>query len=329
MVLIGILVGIGSAVFARVVPWLPERASEEATAIDRVFWFTTFICLAIFALVAAVSVYTAVKFRAGPDDPEDGRPIHGHTGLEIVWRAVPAILVTAIAVVSAVALGRNDDGGARPMRVEVIAQQFAWSFKYPNGVISPTLRLPVDRDVVLRLTAKDVIHSFWVPEFRMKQDAVPGVETRTVITPTKVGTYDVICTELCGLGHATMRARARVLSAEDYEAWRTEEQGSGETGGGGGGDGEGEASGEAVFNEAGCAGCHALEAAGSTAEVGPELDTFLADADEDAIRRAIVAPNEDIAEGYQPNVMPQDYEQRLSDEDLDALVQYLGSAAEG
>src|SRR5215211_2310409 len=104
MVLIGVLVGIGGALVARLIPWLPERASEEATSIDRIFWFTTFICLAIFALVASVSIYAAVKFRARPDDPDDGAPIHGHTGLEIVWTAIPAILVTAIAVYSSIEL---------------------------------------------------------------------------------------------------------------------------------------------------------------------------------------------------------------------------------
>ncbi len=326
MIVIGFLAGVLTGGVAYFIPWLPDAASVEAGAIDEVYWFVAIICAVIFALVAGVSLYAAWKFRAPPDDVDDGSPIHGHTGLEIWWTAVPAALVVAISVFSGVKLAQAEDIPDDHRVIRVTTQQFAWRFDYDDPERSSgELVLKVDEPVRLILTSRDVIHSFWVPEFRMKQDAVPGIETTTVITPTKVGTYDVICTELCGLGHATMRARARVLSAEDYAAWRTEEQGAGETGAGGGG--EGEASGEAVFDEAGCAGCHALEAAGSTAEVGPELDTFLADADEDAIRRAIVAPNEDIAEGYQPNVMPQDYEERLSEAELDALVAYLAEAA--
>ena len=224
MVLIGILVGIGSAVFARIVPWLPERASEEATSIDRVFWFTTFICLAIFALVAAVSIYTAIKFRARPDDPDDGAPIHGHTGLEIVWTAVPAILVTAIAVYSSIELVRTEDLPDEHRTVEITAQQFAWRFEYPDEeVTSGELVLPLGEPVELRLRALDVIHSFWVPEWRVKQDAVPGVTTVLPVTPTKTGVYPVVCTELCGQGHAAMRAQARVVSATEFDAWLAEQ----------------------------------------------------------------------------------------------------------
>jgi cytochrome c oxidase subunit 2 len=323
MLVIGLLAGILTGGVAYFIPWLPDAASEEAGPIDATYWFVAIICAVIFALVAGVSVYAGWKFRAPPDDEDDGSPIHGHTGLEIWWTAIPAVLVVAMSVFSGWTLAKAEDIPDEHRVIRVTAQQFAWRFEYDDPERSAgELVLKVDEPVELLLTSKDVIHSFWVPEFRMKQDAVPGVETRTVITPTKVGTYDVICTELCGLGHSTMRAQARVLSAEDYEAWRAEQEG-----GGGGAGGEGEADGEAAFNEAGCAGCHALEAAGSTAEVGPELDRFLADASEDEIRQAIVAPNEDVAEGYQPNVMPQDYEQRLSDAELDALVAYLAEAA--
>ena len=228
MVLIGILVGIGSALVAYLIPWLPEQASEEASGIDRVFWFTTFICLAIFALVAAVSIYAAIKFRAGPDDPDDGAPIHGHTGLEIVWTAIPAILVTAIAVFSSIELVRTETLPDEHRTVEVTAQQFAWRFDYPGEeVTSGELVLPVGEPVELRIRALDVIHSFWVPEWRVKQDAVPGVTTVLPVTPTKTGVYPVICTELCGQGHAAMRSQARVVSPEEFEAWLTEAAGGG------------------------------------------------------------------------------------------------------
>jgi cytochrome c oxidase subunit 2 len=227
MVLTGVLVGIATALLAYFVPWLPDRGAEEATAIDRVFWFTTFICLAIFALVAAVSIYAGLKFRARPDDPDDGAPIHGHTGLEIAWTAVPAVLVTAIAVYSSIVLVDVENISDEHRTVEVTSQQFAWSFTYPEAEItSGELVLPRGEPVELAIRSKDVIHSFWVPEWRMKQDAVPGVTTKLVVTPTQIGTFDVVCTELCGLGHAGMRAQARVVSRDDFERWVDEQQGA-------------------------------------------------------------------------------------------------------
>jgi cytochrome c oxidase subunit 2 len=201
--------------------WLPEQASDEAGRIDFVFWFVTAICVFIFAIVAAVLVYAVFKFRAPPDDDSDGPPIHGHTGLEIVWTAVPTFLVTAIAIVSAIVLAKDDAAGANPLRVDVFAQQFFWSYSYPGyeNKKSSILRLPVNRSVVLRMHAKDVLHSFWVPEFRQKQDLVPGLQPTLHITPNKLGTYPVVCTELCGLGHALMRSRVIVMKPGAFETW--------------------------------------------------------------------------------------------------------------
>jgi cytochrome c oxidase subunit II len=226
------------------VPWLPEDASTEAERIDFVFWFVTAICVAIFAVVASISVYSLVKFRARPDDDSDGPPVHGHTGIEITWTVIPLVLVIAMIVVSSVALAQNDRVPDDALRVEVWGQQFAWTFLYPpdnaeagadkmacvrrdEGIIeegckpSSNLRLPVDRPTRLYLSARDVIHSFWVPEFRQKQDAVPGITTQITVTPTKTGSYRLICTELCGLGHALMRTRAIVTSPSDFERWLT------------------------------------------------------------------------------------------------------------
>src|SRR6266511_2342397 len=215
------LIGGAVSAVALLIPWLPPSASKERGGIDFVFWFTTGICIAIFAVVFAFSVFAYMKFRARPDDDSDGPPIHGHTGLEIAWTAIPAVLVTAIAIVSAVVLARNDRVPRNAMTVDVTAQQFAWSFKYPGqgNVTSTVLRLPLHKPIELKLRALDVIHSFFVPEFGQKQDAVPGIVTRLVITPTKLGTFPVICTELCGLGHALMRSRAVVMEPAKFQAW--------------------------------------------------------------------------------------------------------------
>jgi cytochrome c oxidase subunit 2 len=253
--------------------------------------------MAIFALVAGVSVYAIWKFRAAPDDEEDGSPIHGHTGLEVVWTAVPAALVTAISIYSGVVLVQVERIPTEHRVIEVTAQQFAWSFTYPESkVTSGQLALPINQPVELKLTAKDVIHSFWVPEWRMKKDAVPGIETDVIVTPTKLGTFTVICTELCGLGHAAMRAQALVLTQAGFERWLNKEK------------------------EAAAA---AGSAQGKTAEVGPDLDNVLAGKNADFIRTSIVDPNAEIAPGFQPNVMPGNFGESLSQQQLDSLVEYL------
>jgi len=212
LIVIGVLAGAVASAVALIPDWLPSSASREAGRIDFVF-----------SIVAAVTIYAVWKFRAKPDDDSDGPPIHGHTGLEIVWTAIPTMLVTAIAIVSAIVLAKDDAAGANPLRVNVYAQQFFWSFDYPGYGNKPStiLRLPVDRSVVLTMHAKDVLHSFWVPEFRQKQDLVPGLSPTLHITPNRAGTYPLICTELCGLGHALMRSRVIVMKPDAFEQWAT------------------------------------------------------------------------------------------------------------
>ena len=179
----GVLAGIVASVVAVLVPWLPTSASEEMDRIEFTFWFTTIICIAVFSVVAAAILYSVLKFRAQPEDDSDGPPIHGHTGLEIVWTAIPAVLVTAISVVSAVVLAKKEDAGASAIPIVVTGQQFAWKFEYPGdpAVVTGELVLPVNEAVKLTLTSRDVIHSFWVPEFGQKSDEVPGIETTLVI----------------------------------------------------------------------------------------------------------------------------------------------------
>src|SRR6266568_2916138 len=218
---IGTVAGAIATAIAVLLPWLPEDASRERGRIDFVFWFVIGICIMIFAIVVAVLLYSILNFRAKPDDDSDGPPIHGHTGLEIVWTLIPTILVTAIGIVSAIVLGRNDAQGKDVFRVNVTAQQFAWSFSYPEAknLTTGVLRLPVGRSVELSFKALDVIHSFWVPQFGQKEDTVPGLHTQLHITPTKTGTFPVICTELCGLGHATMRTTAIVMTPAAFDKW--------------------------------------------------------------------------------------------------------------
>jgi cytochrome c oxidase subunit 2 len=340
MAAIGVVAAIGGLLVAFLIPWLPESASKEMDRITFVYWFATIICVGIFAVVAAVIVYSMMRFRAQPDDETDGPPIHGHTGLEVAWTVVPFILVIAIGVVSAVVMSQNGNAGANPLRLKVFAQQFAWRFEYPEAKVrSLELVLPVDRSVNVELEAADVIHSFWIPEMGQKQDAVPGIETSFVVTPTRTGTFTLICTELCGLGHSTMRAPVRVLPQAKFDAWLAEQRAAaapvGANGGSGGSGGKtGGASGASVFAAAGCAGCHAFAPAGSDAQIGPPLDDLAAAAEAagepiDAfVRESIVDPGKIVTEGYSDGVMPTTFAESLTAAEVDVLVAYV-SKAEG
>ncbi len=227
------IVAAATTVVAVLIPWLPPSASEQRDRIDFTFWLATGICIFIFAVVVAVILFSVVKFRARPDDDTDGPSIHGHTGLEIAWTAVPALLVTVIAIAAAIVLTQNSNAGSNPLRVNVTAQQFAWQFEYANGPAAgtkvTTLRLPLDRTVELSMRSKDVIHSFWVPQFGQKMDVLPWVDefphpTTLPITPTKVGTFPIICTELCGLGHSLMRTNVVVMPAAAFSRWARSQQ---------------------------------------------------------------------------------------------------------
>ena len=346
LVVLGIVLGLGATAVAVFIPWLPDQASGQAEEIDFVFWFVTAICIVVFAVVASIAIYSVLKFRAPPDDDSDGLPIHGHTGIEIVWTVVPFILVTAMGIVSAVALARNEKVPDDAMVVNVVGRQFAWQFMYPPAdapdvgedvlecddreiatrcVTSGHLRLPVNVPVHLRMRADDVIHSFWVPEFRQKQDLLPGQVTTLVITPTKVGEWEVLCTELCGLGHSVMRAAAIVTPQAEFDEWKRE---AGRQNGGGG------AAGAAVFTQNGCGSCHVLEEANATGNIGPSLEELPQQAEragkplEEFVRESIVDPDAYVEEDYNAGVMPKTYAD-LPELQLDALVQYLVRSSEG
>jgi cytochrome c oxidase subunit 2 len=315
---IGLVAGAICTVVALAIPWLPVSAGQEADRIHFVYWFVTIISICVFSVVVAVLVYSVWKFRAGPDDDSDGPPTHGHTTLEIVWTAIPAILVTAISIVSAIVLAQNGHAGSNPLIVKVTARQFAWKFTYPNGKSYGYLTVPTGRHVKLDITSEDVIHSFWVPQLSQKQDAVPGQHTHIVITPKRTGTFPVICTELCGLGHALMRSHVDILTGPAFDKWLAR---GGQAGGG--------PPGLAVFQQNGCGGCHTFKPASATGKVGPDLDNLAAEAKQanrgslDAfIKESIVKPQAYIAPGY-PDAMPHTFGSQIPPDKLTQLVQYL------
>ena len=340
LALLAAVIAAATTAVAVVIPWLPVSASRERDRIDFTFWLATGIAILIFSVVAATILYSVWRFRVHPEDDSDGPPIHGHTGLEIVWTAIPTALVTVIAIASAIVLHDNGTSTKDELHVGVTAEQFTWVFTYldgpAKGVVSPDLYLSIHRSVRLEITSKDVLHSFWVPEFGQKQDAVPGRTNPLKITPTRIGTYPVICTELCGLGHPLMRRKAIVLSQADFaaKAWVRQLTGapgappppSGGPGGGGG---------KAVFTAFGCATCHTFTPAGAKGTVGPDLDKLPAEAKragrplESFVRESIVNPNAYIEPRFQKGTMPADFGQRIPKSSLDALVHYLAQGSKG
>jgi cytochrome c oxidase subunit 2 len=161
-----------------------------------------------------------------PGDEGDGAPIHGNTRLEIAWTAIPTVIVLFGAIYSWITLSDIEAHDPDRMVVDVYSQQYEWHFNYPaQGVTSRELHVPVDRQIEFRMHSLDVIHSFWVPEWRIKKDNVPGITTRAYITPTKAEDLTLVCTELCGFGHATMRAPVVVEKSQaDFDKWATAQQ---------------------------------------------------------------------------------------------------------
>ena len=322
MIAIGVVASLIGIAITLQIDWFPESASTAAGKIDTLYDVLLICSVPVFVLVMTIAIYSVVRFRAKPGDMGDGPPIHGNTRLEIIWVTIPFIMVTALAIYGWITLDDIEAKQQDEMVVGVTAQQFTWTFDYPGERLKGTkeLYLPVDRPVEFRINTKDVLHSFWVPQFRLKSDAVPGLTTKIRVTPDREGQFEVVCAELCGLGHATMRQFVRVVPAADFQTWVSDQRKA--AGGGGGGGGQAVASGEDLFNANGCSGCHTLAAAGASAKVGPDLGK-LGQVDAAFIRQSIVNPNADVTKGFDPNIMPQDFGTKLSKEELDALVKYL------
>ena len=320
MIAIGVVAALIGTAITLAIDWFPEDGVTQASQIDTVYDVLLICSVPILVLVMTVAIYCVVRFRAKPGDMGDGPPIHGNTRLEIIWVTLPFLLVSALAIYGWIVLDDIEAKQRNELVVRVTGQQFAWSFDYPERRVSSTeLVLPEGRPVEFRIRARDVVHSFWVPEFRLKQDAVPGLTTRVRLTPDGVGRYQVVCAELCGLGHATMRQLVRVVPPREFSTWLDRRRQEADGGGGGG---QAAADGEAVFTASGCGSCHRLSDAGTSGTVGPNLDD-ISKADRAYIERSIVDPNAEVVEGFQRGIMPGNFDDRLSSEKLDALVEYL------
>lgn len=202
--------------------WNGQEASTAAPKIDDLLNVMIVISSFVFSLVMVMLFYALWKFKAKPGDESDGEPIHGNTRLEIAWTLIPTVIVLFGAGYSWSVLDEIEATTKDPLTVDVFAQQYAWSFGYPgkgNVWSQGELHVPLNRQVHFKMHAQDVIHSFWVPEWRIKKDTVPGITTTAIVTPDRLGTYQLICSELCGFGHAAMRAKVVVETPAGFREW--------------------------------------------------------------------------------------------------------------
>ncbi len=323
--IIVVLVTVAGAVLLDSADLLPPLASAQGVTVDWLFGIHLKIIAFLFALVMVLMLYSIVVFRREPGDLSDGQYIHGNTRLEIAWTVIPLIIVGVMGYIGVVTLRDVTASAPDEMVVEVTSAQWSWRFDYPElGLTSTELVLPVNQPIRFEITSTDVIHNFWVPEFRVKQDAVPGAVNLLRVTPTVIGKYKVRCAELCGLSHSQMLADVRVVSIPEFDSWlgtETTRLAALDTP---------EARGEYLYQTQACIACHSLD---GTVVVGPtwlnlygrqeQLDDGISvSADEDYIRHSILYPGDQIVKGFQ-NLMPVNYGEILSETDIEDLIAYI------
>ena len=303
--------------------WVPEVASNLASKVDAVIWFITVISLVFFILISIFLVYFAIRYRRRQEN-EETPYITGSHVLETIWTIIPSILLIVIFVYGFVVYKDMRTPPEDSLEVTVIGRQWLWQFKYNNGKTTLNeLYIPEGRPIKLVMTSEDVLHSFFVPAFRVKQDLVGGMYTYLWFTPTKTGTYELYCTEYCGTGHSAMLGKVVVMSPEEYEKW---EKGEEE---------KAVASlppaelGKQLYTQRGCNACHSID---GSSLVGPTWkglyghEVVLQDgtkvtADENYIREAILEPQAKMVKGFGP-VMPS-FKGVIGDNEISDLIAYI------
>jgi cytochrome c oxidase subunit 2 len=221
--LVAIAIGV---VLSYVIHWFPVQASTQARNTDRLYHVLVDASIPIFVLVVGVILYCVWQFRMKP---------------EVVWTTIPAVILLALVSYSFVVLHENEKKPAREINVGVTGEQFEWSFQYPPSVTggkpieSNQLYLPEGESTKFDMHSKDVIHALWIPAFRLQEDVVPGITTNYRVTPTRLGSYPIVCNLLCGLGHSLMRSRVHVVSQAQFQQWLKSHAGQTVPDGGGSG----------------------------------------------------------------------------------------------
>ncbi len=324
------MIGLGDGFAAAVVAplaqemgsfWLPPKSSTVAPAVDAVFNVIYWVSVVFFVLIVVTMVVFLFKYRRRPGVEPKPAPSH-NTVLELTWSGLPLLLVIAIFYLSYRVYLDMVTPPQNAYEVVVTAQKWSWSFTYPNGYIDPELHVPVDKPVRLVMTSEDVIHSLFVPAFRIKMDVVPGRYTKAWFQATEPGEYVIFCTEYCGTGHSDMLSQVVVHPPGEFETWLADASNFLATM-------PPHEAGEKLVTARGCPQCHSAD---GSAGIGPTFQDLygkthaLADGsmitvDENYVRESILEPMAKVVAGYEP-VMPT-YQGRLEDDEILAIIAYL------
>lgn len=305
--------------------WLPVAGSPHARKVDGVFTYINVICFFFFALITVLTIYFVIKYRQKtPGEKPQKSPSH-NTTIEIVWTVIPTIIVIIMFIDGFTAYMASVVPPENSYQIKVVGRKWSWTFEYPNGYIDKDLHVPIDTDIKLLITSEDVLHSVYVPAFRVKRDAIPGRYTVIAFHPDQLSPpegYDLFCAEYCGTEHSMMLARAHVHEKADFDAWLAEASDYVNNLGP-------LKAGEKLYLERGCKSCHSLDGSAGTGPSFAELygkphplaDGSEAVPDENYVRESILYPKAKVYSGYQP-VMPT-YKGSLSDPEIDALITFI------
>ncbi|HEX9027956.1 MAG TPA: cytochrome c oxidase subunit II [Anaerolineales bacterium] len=306
---------------------LPVQASAQAVPIDNLFSLEFKIIAFLFSLIVVFMIYSIVVFRRKRGDLTDAAHIEGNRRLEVLWTIAPLFLVLYLAYLGSQSLAETMRAAPHPLEVKVVAAQWSWRFEYPDtGIISDKLVLPVNKQTLLHLTSLDVIHDFWVPEFRVKQDILPGGDQfiRDLrITPTLVGNYKVRCAQMCGLRHAYMEGPVQVVSQADFDAWVASQTAT---------SADPVARGQKAAQQFGCVACHSIDGsklvgptwkglAGSTVTLS---DGSTVTADDAYLIESIRQPGAKIVQGF-ADIMPHTIAANMTDAQVQDIIAFIKS----
>jgi cytochrome c oxidase subunit 2 len=302
------------------VSWMPEQASSVASDVDALWSFVLWLSVFFFVAMIGTAVWFVWRYRRSRE-PVPTSQVADHLGLEIAWTAIPTILLLVIFVWGFRSWMTLNVAPHDPLEIRVRAQQWAFNFEYEDGIVSDELVVPVGKPVRLLMSSRDVIHSFYVPAFRVKQDILPERYSVAWFEAIQEGEYDILCAEYCGRDHSRMVSRVKVLSQAAYDSWV-------DSGGGLSGLPPAEV-GQRLFTRFGCNQCHSVDGSANT---GPTMqglygrDEVLSDgsrvtADEQYLRDSILYPNKQLVQGYQPR-MPS-FKGSMREAQLDSIIAYL------